>query len=157
MTKRGRGRPRAYTPQQLEKGIQDYFNSITITYPVYDSRKVGEDGEGKPIYEQIPRLNNNGKQIYKTDYHEHPSFTGLAIYLNVNKDTLTEYGNQADYSVTIKRAKQKIENYLEDHLYGNNVTGIIFNLKNNYGWKDKQEIDTTITINKGLEDFFGDD
>ena len=153
MAKRGRGRPRAYTPQQLEKGIQDYFDSITTTYPLFDSVVIGKDSEGKVIYKEVPRLNNKGEQLYGTTYHEHPSFTGLAIYLDINKDTLTEYGNQADYSVPIKRAKQIIENYLESHLYGNNVTGIIFNLKNNYGWKDRQEIDANITVTKGLEDW----
>jgi hypothetical protein len=26
-------------------------------------------------------------------------------------------------------------------LYGNTVTGVIFNLKNNFGWKDKNEVE----------------
>lgn len=52
---------------------------------------------------------------------------------------------------TIKNAKLKIENYLEKHLVTDNgVTGIIFNLKNNYGWKDKQE---TINVNTNYEDY----
>ena len=153
MAKRGRGRPIAYTPQQLEKRIQDYFDSITTTYPLFDSVMIGKDEEGKAIYDKIPRLNNKGEQLYGTTYHEHPSITGLANYLDIHRDTLHEYSTQANYSDAIKRAKQKMEKYLEDHLYGNNVTGIIFNLKNNYGWEDRQEIDANINVAKGLEDW----
>ena len=152
MAKRGKGN-KAYTPQQLEKRIQDYFDSITTTYPLFDSVIIGKDEEGKAIYKEVPRLNNKGEQLYGTTYHEHPSITGLANYLDIHRDTLHEYSTQASYSDTIKRAKQKMEKYLEDHLYGNNVTGIIFNLKNNYGWKDRQEIDANINVTKGLEDW----
>lgn len=152
MAKRGKGN-KAYTPQQLEKRIQDYFDSITTTYPLFDSILIGKDEEGKAIYDKTPRLNNKGEQLYGTTYHEHPSITGLANYLDIHRDTLHEYSTQASYSDTIKRAKQKMEKYLEDHLYGNNVAGVIFNLKNNYGWKDRQEIDANINVTKGLEDW----
>ena len=43
---------------------------------------------------------------------------------------------------TIKKAKSKVEDYLEKKLLtGNSATGIIFNLKNNFEWKDKQEVE----------------
>jgi len=32
---------------------------------------------------------------------------------------------------------------LEQKLYGNAVTGVIFNLKNNFGWQDKTEQEVT--------------
>jgi len=38
--------------------------------------------------------------------------------------------------------KQRIENYAENRLFGNNPTGAIFALKN-YGWKDKREVEQT--------------
>ena len=37
----------------------------------------------------------------------------------------------------------KVEEALEQRLYGNAVTGIIFNLKNNFGWQDKTEKEVT--------------
>ena len=46
-----------------------------------------------------------------------------------------------EFSATIKRAKQKVEIHLEQRLASNAATGTIFNLKNNFGWKDKQEIE----------------
>jgi hypothetical protein len=47
------------------------------------------------------------------------------------------------YSDTIKRAKLRCQNWVEEQaLIGKaNPTFSIFNLKNNYGWKDKNETD----------------
>ena len=56
---------------------------------------------------------------------------------------------------TIKGAKRFIESCLEDKLINGNTTpiGLIFALKNNYGWVDKQEIkQTTETINVTVDD-----
>ena len=49
-----------------------------------------------------------------------------------------------EYSNTIKKAKRRIQAEYEELLYqkGSN-TGAIFTLKNNYDWKDKQEIVST--------------
>lgn len=147
------GKAPAYTPKQLDKAVDDYFKSITRTAPLYDSVFAGKDDKGVNIYEQVPRLNDKGEQVYGTEYFEHPSIIKLAAYLKVNRDTVWDYSKRDGYGDTIKRAKEKIESYLEDRLYGNNVTGIIFNLKNNYGWKDRQEIDANINVTKGLEDW----
>lgn len=75
------------------------------------------------------------------------TITGLCIALDICRDTLSEYAKKDEFSDTIKKAKLKVENYLEKHLItDSSTTGIIFNLKNNFGWKDKQEninVDTT--------------
>lgn len=149
------GRPKALTPKQVNDGINRYFKSITITKPLFDSEVVGEDEKGKTIYKQTPRLNNLGKQLEYIEYTEHPTMIKLAHYLKINKDTLVEYGKQSEYSVPIKKAKEIIEGYLENKLYGNNVTGIIFNLKNNYGWEDRTKHD--IGLDKSLEDLLDED
>ena len=149
------GRPKALTPKQVNDGINRYFKSITITKPVFDSVAVGRDKEDKVIYDSVPRLNNLGKQLEYTEYVEHPTMIGLAHYLKINKDTLVEYGKMVEYSVSIKKAKEIIEGYLENKLYGSNVTGIIFNLKNNYGWEDRTKHD--IGLDKSLEDLLDED
>ena len=69
--------------------------------------------------------------------------SGLALHLDVDRKTITNYSNKEDYFPTIRKARSKIEAHIEKRLYGNNVTGCIFNLKNNFGWKDKSEIDNT--------------
>ena len=70
------------------------------------------------------------------------TITGLALALNTSRDLLIDYENKDEFSYTIKRAKLLCENYAEESLFiGKNVAGAIFNLKNNYGWKEKQEIE----------------
>lgn len=67
------------------------------------------------------------------------TITGLALALNTTRETLLDYEGKDEYSDTIKAAKTKIENFNEQMLFGPSPTGTIFNLKNNYGWKDKSE------------------
>ena len=77
--------------------------------------------------------------------------TGLALALDLDRKSLLNYQEKDEFFHTIKKAKQKVENYLEERLIGDSsVTGIIFNLKNNYDWRDKQEIEHSGAIK--LED-----
>lgn len=82
---------------------------------------------------------------------EHMTVTGLALSLDMTRKGLIDYENKDDpeFGNTIKRAKAKVENYIEKRLFEANATGSIFNLKNNFGWKDKteQENTGTLTIN----------
>ena len=77
------------------------------------------------------------------------TITGLALALDTCRDTLLEYENRDKFADTIKKAKMKIHNYAEEAcFFAKNPAGIIFNLKNNWGWKDKTE--TEVTVNTGL-------
>lgn len=76
------------------------------------------------------------------------TITGLCIALDICRDTLSEYMKNEEFSDTIKKAKLKVENYLEKHLItDSSTTGIIFNLKNNFGWSDKQQIEHSGNVN----------
>ena len=119
MTKRGK--PRKFkSPEEMQKAIDEYFDEITIT-----------------------KTNNEGKEYQK--YVRPPTVTGLAYALGTTRKTLLDYQNkyEEEYRNTITRAKTKIEMYSEEQLYrGQGKTnGIQFNLKNNFGWKDKQEVE----------------
>jgi len=76
-----------------------------------------------------------------------PTMAGLALSLDVDRKTVVNYSHRDEYFPTIRKAKAKIEAFIETRLYGNNVTGCIFNLKNNFDWKDKQEVETKDTTN----------
>lgn len=65
--------------------------------------------------------------------------SGLAYYLGMSTETLRAYSEKDQFSATVKKAKQRVEVYLETRLYGSAPTGTIFNLKNNFGWKDQQD------------------
>ena len=68
----------------------------------------------------------------------------LCIFLKITRETLLQYAKLDNYSDTITCAKLRIEAYAEDCLYtAKNPTGIIFNLKNNWKWHDKQEIESS--------------
>jgi hypothetical protein len=69
--------------------------------------------------------------------------SGLAYALDTTRRTLLDYEEKDGFSHVIKKAKAKIETFNEEQLYNKNVptVGVIFNLKNNYDWKDKQEIE----------------
>lgn len=92
-----------------------------------------------------------------------PTRTGLCIALNISKSTLEDYINKTTDKSTIfqpsvidgklrpvsvssllKRAVLMIENGLEIRMITGrgNVTGIIFDLKNNHGYADKKEVTT---------------
>lgn len=81
--------------------------------------------------------------------------TGLALALGfTSRQALINYGDgtrpgkatvaiKAEFIDTVKKAKARIEMDCEERLVSgkNNPAGLIFSLKNNYGWRDKQEID----------------
>lgn len=73
--------------------------------------------------------------------------SGLAVALGTNRQTLLNYEGKPKYVDTIKKAKAVIEAFNEELLYSKDVPtiGVIFNLKNNYNWKDKQEIEADIS------------
>jgi hypothetical protein len=150
------GRPPKYSAaEELQRKIQHYFDSITITRPVFDTVFDGKDEDGNDIFKQVSRRNNAGEQVYTTIYYENPSVLAMCRHLDIHRDTLCEYEKNPAFSDTIKRAKAKIEEYLEEQLYRREqVTGIIFNLKNNFGWRDKQDIEHSGNISVKLEDFF---
>lgn len=83
-----------------------------------------------------------------------PTVSGLAVELDTTRQTLIDYEGKDEYSDTIKKAKQKIESYAERNLVtARNPAGVIFSLKNNYNWVDKQEL----TVNAKHVLFEGED
>ena len=83
---------------------------------------------------------DKGKRTQTKPY----TITGLANYLDTNRQTLLNYEDKEQYFDTIKKAKSMCEQYVEEYLFvGKNTAGGIFNLVNNYGWQNKQNTDIT--------------
>lgn len=83
------------------------------------------------------------RYFQECDEKEKPyTMSGLAFSLDIDRRTLTNYSNKESFFPLIKKAKQKVEQQLEENaLMGkSNATFTIFNLKNNYGWQDKTEV-----------------
>lgn len=122
------GRPPHFdNAEEMQTAIDDYFDNVMSKY------KLGE----------------NGVEIGR------PAVSELAYHLGMSTRSFVDYAHKDEFSPTIKRARQRIEMELEKALFNGQVTGIIFNLKNNFGWKDKQEIESTNTHKHEITDFAG--
>ncbi len=83
------------------------------------------------------------------DRQERPyTVSGLAFAVGMTRDQLIKYQERPEFMDTIKYAKQRVAVYVEEQLYrkSGSVTGIIFSLKNNFGWKDTIE-----SVNKNID------
>lgn len=150
------GRPLLFeTPEELQARIQEYFDlchSHPEEYTTYEYYKKTEEYEtynkkGEKIKKQreVDDTSREPYPVKKWHISEPitPTITGLALHLKTSRLTLVNYEMKEEFINTIKEAKDIIENSWERMLQGNNVTGVIFNLKNNYGWKDRSETDVT--------------
>jgi hypothetical protein len=105
---------------------------------------------GRPRkFTNAEELYNDGmKYIERTLRKDEPlTWTGVCIALDSTRETMNDYDSgkydneNNRFSDAIKRLKVHCENYAESRLFANNPTGAIFALKN-YGWKDKQEVES---------------
>lgn len=98
-----------------------------------------------------PRLYNNPEQMQKVidDYfinckkEDRPyTMSGLAFALGMDRRSLINYANKDEFFLTIKMAREKVEQQLEENALLNKSNSIftIFNLKNNFGWRDTVEV-----------------
>jgi hypothetical protein len=73
-----------------------------------------------------------------------PTIAGLCYDLGFeDRHGLSDYGKFPEFSATVKKARLRVERFLEHRLFGQSVAGVIFNLKNNFGWKDQQSHEHT--------------
>lgn len=98
---------------------------------------------GRPLkFKDVEELQTRIDEFFESD--EQPLITSLALWLDTDRKVLIDYEERPEFSNTIKKAKLRCEQYVEQKLMGTgNATGAIFNLKNNYGWVDKTEQDIT--------------
>jgi hypothetical protein len=123
------GPPLKYkTVEEMQKIIDEYFDWCdNKTKKVYDEKK----GIEYMISDPAP-------------YTMH----GLARRLGLSRQALMEYNNRDEYGDAIKEARDKVAEDVETRLMSKAPTGAIFNLKNNFGWKDETKQD--ITLNRPL-------
>lgn len=74
------------------------------------------------------------------------TMSGLAEALDMDRRTLVDYAHKDEFLPTIKKARRKVEVYVERLMLASNgvVAGVIFNAKNNFGWVDKTEQDVNV-------------
>ncbi len=139
----GPGQPLKFkSVKQLEKKIQDYFNSC-FEEKWFDQPKRDKNGK------KMIRVGKRG-EVHEIEIHikklvqiDPITITGLAVALDTNRQTLLNYEEKEEYFDTIKKAKNFIESLTEKGMMNGkiNPAAAIFNMKNNWGWKDKTEVD----------------
>jgi len=132
------GRPPMYDdPELMQTGIDEYFEKCDV-------------GEEIEVYSQ--KKKEVIKYTRKTPY----TVPGLAYYLGfASRNALLDYAKKAEFQGTITRAKLKIELQRNEQALGGAVDSKFsqFDLKNNFGWRDQQDINLKV---KTLEDVIAD-
>ena len=129
------GRPAKYSdPEAMQAVIDRYFT---------DCRR-----------NQIARAQNTMLDDTITE-DERPTVTGLSLTLGFNgRQSLIDYVTRkvdADrFADTVKRAKARVEQALEQRLYESSPAGAIFSLKNNYGWRDEKHLSVDVEEKRTL-------
>ena len=127
------GRPRKFqSVAELEELIEQYFAECSEK----TKEVLNKKGEVEVIKAPDPLL-----------------ISGLVVYLDTTRETFCDYesgkydseGN--NFSDTIKKAKFRCQADSEQRLYTNFTPGVIFSMKNNYGWADKLEVNSTVNAN----------
>lgn len=125
-----KGRPPKYnSPEEMQRIIDLYFLACRVHQTEDAGLLAGLEAE------DLWTINDIEDVV--------PTVSGLAYTLGMSTEALRNYEEKDDFLATVKRAKQRVEMSLEQRLAGSAVTGAIFNLKNNFGWKDKTETDVT--------------
>lgn len=124
MTKHAGGRPPLYTnKEELEAAIEEYFDFC--------------DNRVQQVYSK------KADAILEIINPEPYTMAGLAYYLHMDRDTLLRYSKKKQFYGTIKAARNRVQMDVERRLMEGQPTGAIFNLKNNFGYKDVSQQDGT--------------
>lgn len=127
IVKSNAGRPMLYSSEEeLRKVINEYFDWC-------DNR--------------IKEIHTKEGEVIAITHPAPYTMSGLARRLGMSRETLVQYGRKEQFSDTIKDARSRVQEDIENRLMEtSNQAGAIFNLKNNFGWKDKSEVENTIKL-----------
>lgn len=134
------GRPPMYSSvDQITGLIEKYFKDCQGVLLKNKDDEVVMDKLGQPVYIGA----------------EPATVTGLALALGFNtRQGLITYEGKAEFQDAITQAKTRCQRYAEKRLYDSQGSnGAKFSLMNNFGWRDKQEVESINTnINADITD-----
>lgn len=139
------GRPFVFNNAgELAMRIQGYFD-LCDSHIEKGQVEAGEKSNGDIIFANRQFMTK--QKVY--------TLTGLARHLGVSRDTIRNYRYFKHYSNdmnpdtiielirTIEDAVQRVEEFNEAQLHKSGISnGVKFNLTNNFGWQDKQIVET---------------
>lgn len=74
------------------------------------------------------------------------TMSGLAYYLDLSRKQLLVYKKRQQFGNAIIKARRKVEMDVERRSLERGSVCHIFNLKNNFGWKDESKVENTIKM-----------
>ena len=105
------------------------------------------------IDEYFEWCDNRAVKIYDDKTHDEKmisspapyTMSGLARRLGMSRQSLINYANKDKFLDAIKKARDRVEEDVESRMNERHTftPGLIFNAKNNFGWKDKTEQELT--------------
>lgn len=160
------GREKKYTTEaQLRKAIERYWNSISYERPVVVSTPTGEVDENGNIKYKTRMLlvdetgavshDGTGRPLTERVFLREPSVSGLCLALGISKQTWSSYKADEALGRACEAFLLRLEDHLVDKLDGNKVKtvqGVVFNLKNNFAWRDKVDVVQT-NMGSTMEDY----
>ena len=121
------GRPMKFkTAKELQAAIDDYFDYCDNRIKQVHTKEGGSFAVSNP---------------------EPYTMAGLAYALGMSRQALINYAKKDEFVDAIKAARQRVEADVERRMNDKETftPGLIFNAKNNFGWKDKTEIQQETT------------
>jgi hypothetical protein len=105
--------------------------------------KEGKHPGGRPRkFSSVEQMQTRIDDYFATT--EEPwTVLGLALHLDLTREGLSEYQDRPEFSAPIQRAKTLVEQSTARRMMQGKGwgPGHIFVLKNNFGWKDQQQIE----------------
>lgn len=96
---------------------------------------------GRPLKYTPNQIKLRCKRYFEEVAQEKWTITGLALFLGFcSRQMMFEYCEKEEFGDSIRTAKLKVEQDVEEDCKKRGNAGDIFRLKN-YDWKDKQEVD----------------
>ena len=141
----------------LQRGLEDYFQSIRRTVEVTENVPTGErDEKGHVIYAPVKVINDKGEVMTRQEYFQPPSVGGACRHLGISRRTWVRYGQDESLGPVIQSAKEEMLRWNEEELLlreGKNVRGIVFNLEMNYyGREEKSESEGGVILLPPVEE-----
>ncbi|MFV0551053.1 MAG: terminase small subunit [Anaerorhabdus sp.] len=114
--------------------------------------------QGRPfLYEDENAMINDIVAYFKYCEEKGKPYTttGLALALGMTRMTLLNYQKDEKFDDIITIAKERVQQYQEEELFGKNTAGAKFSLSANFGWRESTKVEQDIKVSN-IESYLED-
>jgi len=124
------------------RGIAPADRIVPHPFPKVNTQERVQVMPKKAQYFQSPEiLEARIDEFFEDEDNEQPTIGSLILFCGVAKTAWYSYAGAEGFAEVIERARLRIETVVERRLlYGSNVTGPLFWLKNHAGYSDRREL-----------------